>query len=308
MSTAANIIRDRLARALSAGQACHAFFIAGSDDALCQELAAMAALRVCVGGGEDPSLLARCPDYFEFDGAANIKIAGMRALLSELNHRPSGMFGRAILIKNAHLLTSQVQNALLKTIEEPPANTVFFLTGNAEGVLPTIASRCCVMRVGSAGKDEARERLLACGASPEEAHLYSEQGGGSASRALRLYSEETYRALRASALDALALLLSGGLPGAGKQLAADAAGTLSFMLSYLSDLLCVRLGGEAADNPDRAEEIRRLAGGFTIGKIACMIEILSGANAGIVRAGGGSYYAAAALNRLFLDVSEVVNQ
>lgn len=307
MSTAANIIRDRLACAFSAGRACHAFFISGQDDALLSELAGGAARRVLSCGAQDAKL-AQNPDYFELDGSAHTKIEDFRALLSEFIRRPRGFFGRVFFIRSAHMLSAQAQNALLKTLEEPPGNAVFLLTGNVEGVLPTVASRCCVLRAGLAGKDEVCARLVERGASREEARLFAAQSCGSASRGERLFSQESYRALRRDSLDALALLLSGGLPGASKQLAADASGALSFMLSYLSDLLWLKLGREVSDNPDREAELRGFAGSFTIGKIACMIELLSGTSACLARAGGGAYFAAPALNRLFLDVSEVVNQ
>lgn len=252
--------------------------------------------------------LEQCPDYFELNGA-NAKIDEVREIIRELNHRPTGLYGRAIVVWRAHALSKQVQNALLKTIEEPPANTVFFLTGNADGVLPTIASRCLVMRAGLAGEETVRERLLSLGASEADARLYAAMSCGSIARGERLYLQEDYRALRAASLDALVSLLEGGLPAsAAKTLAAQAGEALSFMLSFLSDMLRHKLGEEGQDNPDRAQEAARYAGRFTLGRLACMIEMICLANAGIVRAGSGWYYAVPALNRLFLDISEVVDQ
>lgn len=55
---------------------------------------------------------------------------------------------RAVLLEDAHLLTPQAQNALLKTLEEPPAGTVLILTVNhGQGVLPTIRSRAQAVTV-----------------------------------------------------------------------------------------------------------------------------------------------------------------
>ncbi len=55
---------------------------------------------------------------------------------------------RAVVLENAHLLTLQAQNALLKTLEEPPAGTVLILTVNhGQGVLPTIRSRAQAVTV-----------------------------------------------------------------------------------------------------------------------------------------------------------------
>ena len=55
---------------------------------------------------------------------------------------------RAVVLENAHLLTPQAQNALLKTLEEPPAGTVLILTVNhGQSVLPTIRSRAQTVTV-----------------------------------------------------------------------------------------------------------------------------------------------------------------
>jgi DNA polymerase-3 subunit delta' len=308
LSTTAQLIDQRLASAVRTGQACHAFFISGPDDRLCYDMARKAAMLVCAGENGGSAAPETCPDYFELNGGA-VKIDRVREIIQELNHRPTGLFGRAIVVRNAHALTSQVQNALLKTIEEPPAQTVFFLTGNADGVLPTVASRCCVMRVGLLGKNEVYTRLVTLGATSDEARLFAAQSGGSVTRGERLFSDEAYRNHRTASLDAFVSLLSGGLPvSAAKSLASDAGEALAFMLSFASDMLRAKLDGDSADNSDRAGEARRLAGSFTIGKLTCMIDMLSAANANIVRAGGGWYYAVAAMNRLFLDISEVVNK
>ncbi len=269
-------------------------------------MARRAALLVCAGG--DDAEVGQCPDYFELNGK-EVKIDKVREIIAELNHRPTGLFGRAIVIRNAHALSSQVQNALLKSIEEAPKNTFFILTGNAEGVLPTVASRCSVMRAGLPGEEEVYQKLVSLGAGEEDARLYAAKSCGSIARGVRLFTDEAYRALREAALDALLLLLSGGLPvSAAKSLASDAAEALSFMLAFVSDMLFIKLGRGVSHHPDRREEVRRLAGGFTIGKLTCMIDMLSSANADIVRAGGGWYYAVPAMNRLFLDISEVVNK
>lgn len=58
-------------------------------------------------------------------------------------------YDRAIVIEDAHLLTTEAQNALLKTLEEPPAGTILILTASHEqAVLPTIRSRAQIITVG----------------------------------------------------------------------------------------------------------------------------------------------------------------
>ena len=74
----------------------------------------------------------------------SISIDSVREIAHFLSLRTAGQtdIGRVVVIEHAQLLTSQAQNALLKTIEEPPAGTVILLTAPSElGILPTILSR-----------------------------------------------------------------------------------------------------------------------------------------------------------------------
>ena len=58
------------------------------------------------------------------------------------------MTKRAILVNNAHQMTIEAQNAFLKTLEEPPGNTIVILSAQNEGaLLPTIRSRCTTINI-----------------------------------------------------------------------------------------------------------------------------------------------------------------
>jgi DNA polymerase-3 subunit gamma/tau len=82
-------------------------------------------------------------DVIEFDAASNNGVGDARELIENCQY--SSMTGRfkVYIIDEVHMLTSQAFNALLKTLEEPPANVIFiFATTEAHKVLPTIISRC----------------------------------------------------------------------------------------------------------------------------------------------------------------------
>lgn len=82
----------------------------------------------------------------ESDGA--IPIEGVRTLIHDLSLRPHSSPRKIALIKNAQKMTQEAQNALLKTLEEPPGDTTLVLSVPAEGgVLSTIASRCQKLRL-----------------------------------------------------------------------------------------------------------------------------------------------------------------
>ena len=75
--------------------------------------------------------------------ARNISVDQVRSLGNLLSVTPSMSPWRAIVIDSADDLEASAANALLKMLEEPPANTLFFLVSHAPGrLLPTIRSRC----------------------------------------------------------------------------------------------------------------------------------------------------------------------
>lgn len=81
-----------------------------------------------------------------FDLARNIKVDQIRALQRRLNVRPSLAPRRVIIFDSADMLERGAANALLKSLEEPPADTVFLLLAHNPGrLLPTIRSRCLVL-------------------------------------------------------------------------------------------------------------------------------------------------------------------
>lgn len=96
------------------------------DDPLCIEIAEGRAL-----------------DVLEIDGASNNKVDEVRSLLETVGFAPASSRFRIIYIDEVHMLTTGAFNALLKTLEEPPAHVKFiFATTEPNKILPTIISRC----------------------------------------------------------------------------------------------------------------------------------------------------------------------
>lgn len=85
----------------------------------------------------------RSLDVLEIDGASNRGIDDIRQLNETVCYAPSSRKYKIYIIDEVHMLTKEAFNALLKTLEEPPANVKFFLaTTEPHKVLPTIISRC----------------------------------------------------------------------------------------------------------------------------------------------------------------------
>ncbi len=83
------------------------------------------------------------PDVIEIDAASNRGINEMRELRENVRYRPSRDRYKVFIVDEAHQITNEAFNALLKTIEEPPAWAVFMLCTTESHKIPaTIASRC----------------------------------------------------------------------------------------------------------------------------------------------------------------------
>ena len=94
--------------------------------------------RSCLALASESSL-----DVIEIDAASRNSVEHMRALSEEAYHMPVASKYKIYIIDEVHMLSKAAWNALLKTVEEPPAHVKFiFATTEAHLVLPTIVSRC----------------------------------------------------------------------------------------------------------------------------------------------------------------------
>jgi DNA polymerase-3 subunit gamma/tau len=82
-------------------------------------------------------------DVIEMDAASNRSVDDIRDLRERVGYMPAAGRWKVYIIDEAHMLTREAWNAFLKTLEEPPPNTVFVLaTTEAHKVMPTIVDRC----------------------------------------------------------------------------------------------------------------------------------------------------------------------
>lgn len=260
---------ERLLSAIAERRIPHACFISCPDLAMAAAIAKRGAALHCMGD-TDVSRLPLCRDCIIPEDTRKEPV---RELIAELAKSSFSGGGRAVLFIDAHTISPESQNLLLKTMEEPPQGVLFLLTGNEAGILPTILSRTSIVRCGMPSAGEVAAELMAAGAPQSEAQLYAAEGG-TLERASRLYRDEGYRALRRSAQDAMLDLLGGKLPFDGiKALAGpDAA---HFMLSLMGDILSFKTCGRIRENADRAREISAVCPRFTLGRIKGIIEALA---------------------------------
>lgn len=254
----------------------HACFFCCTDATLAEDAAALCAQRFC--GCET---LADFPDYF--DVPCPITVDALRELLGELAKKAFSGAGRCVRFTKAQQMSEAAQNIFLKTLEEPPKNTLFLLCGNLAAMLPTIRSRCCVVRLGTPSYEDMRAALLARGAAEADAMLYA-RAADSLAQAWLLCSEAEAREARLRAMDAFHALLRGEPPFAlTKAIQGDKANAreramalTGYFLSFSRDLLACK-EGLPLRNTDLRDRICALAPHFTSGGINGMIEKVTAA-------------------------------
>lgn len=199
--------RGAFAAAVSSGQLHHAWLFSGPQGIgkasfareASADLLAIAAgdttgerTRALLAAGSHPDFrtLERLPKDGKSDGelARSITISQVRGVQPLFATTPSLGPRRIVLIDAVDDLERSGSNALLKNLEEPPAGTVFILISHAPGrLLPTIRSRCRLLRFDPLGQDDMLAALSGLAPDSQEAERQAlvRVGMGSPGRALR---------------------------------------------------------------------------------------------------------------------------
>lgn len=112
---------------------------------------------------------------------------------------------KIFIIDHADTMTIAAQNALLKTIEEPASYGIFLLlSANKSHLLPTILSRCVMLRLKPLPDMVIKECLIENGQSPSDADKAFVYAGGNMGRAIQLVTDEDFKAMRARIVDIMA--------------------------------------------------------------------------------------------------------
>lgn len=176
----------------------HAYLLSGprgTGKKSVARLCAMAAL--CRGEGKKPcGVCGPCrrvlsdthPDVHTVQpekGKQTIGVDVLRDVLSEVSVKSFEGTTKALIFPEAERMTPAAQNCLLKTLEEPPQDTVFFLITDQPGaLLATITSRCRVIRFHPLSVEEAEARLVALGERPQAARQKARMAEGCVGQAL----------------------------------------------------------------------------------------------------------------------------
>jgi len=294
-----------LRSALSASRLHHAYLFVGPDG-IGKRTAAIAVAKaihceesiedfcgICVncarisdGNHPDVRLIQPLPDKKE------ISIQQIREIDRELNFRSFSGKRKIAVIDPATLMNLSAQNALLKTLEEPPADSVIVLIApNSGGLLPTVRSRCVRLNFSPLGRHEVAAYLDSQTVTMRnDSESLAAMSMGSIGLALKLKKEELFEKRRdwAKTLSSLKPGDYHSAMAAAEDLGEDRDGTLSFLgwaESWYRDLLVYQATHRSDElvNLDMLPEIERQAATIKLDRLHLSMQKASSAAAGIQR-------------------------
>lgn len=162
---------QELARRADQGALAHAWIVYGDSPASLEELGkTLAAAFLCANESHRPcGECKHCrkvekgihPDLQwveRLEGKSQITVDQIRQLRADAYVRPNEAGRKVYILKDAQLMNDEAQNAFLKVLEEGPAYSVFLLlTPNPRSLLPTVRSRCELLRCAQAGPENDPE-------------------------------------------------------------------------------------------------------------------------------------------------------
>ncbi|WP_434380904.1 DNA polymerase III subunit delta' [Melittangium boletus] len=272
-----------------------------------------------IGKGSHPDVTWLMPDAerverglagrSDFTGtpSRDIRVEQIRGLLERIALHGLESKRKVALVVDAHQMNPQAQNAFLKTLEEPPADTTLVLLASApDKMLPTIRSRCSKVQFNPLPADFVAERLRTeRKLDAETAALAAVMAGGSLGRALALDLDalaarkeviEGFEALTPGNVGAL--LRWAGTFGESRETAEQALGILSL---WTRDVALAKAGGERLANRDLAPLAHQVAARTHEGTLHRRHALMEKARATIVERNGS---ARLQLERMLIELLE----
>ena len=208
------------------------------------------------------------PDFYVVEPEAtktmrNIKIEQIRSLQRQVALKPVQAERRVVIIDGAEFMKTAAANCLLKTLEEPPGETIFILiTANRAGLLMTIRSRCMTVNFERLTEEQIKNELLR--REIDNAEKISIISGGSLGRALNLAESGGYE-MRETALDLIERICRKDFSNEdiftkGAQISEWTREQFADFVTYIQKILrdIFFLGQSELYNPDFEERLRRI--------------------------------------------------
>lgn len=201
-------VKQHFQKAIETHKISHAYILAGEAGMGRKSLAhAFALTLLCEKGQAQPCMECHAcrqvlsdnhPDliHVTHEKPNSIGVDDIREQINDtIMIRPYSSYFKIYIVDEAEKMTVQAQNALLKTIEEPPSYAVIILlTTNPEAFLPTILSRCVQLKLKPLRDSVVQEYLVGSLGIPEnDAKLYAAFARGNLGKAIRLAGSDDFR-------------------------------------------------------------------------------------------------------------------
>ena len=228
-----------------------------------------------IGNGQHPDIVLVKPS------GPLIKIDQIRSLCQTLAMKPYEASMRVVILADAQAMNPAASNALLKVLEEPPANTILILVAtHPSDLLPTVVSRCRHIRFQPIAKKNLEAILVRThGFAPADAAIIAAMAGGSLSRALRMHRTNwinrrnwLFKELDNLSSDAINRILA-----LGEQLSNnkdDLSDSLEVMKSWLRDLAIAKIYPEKIVNQDQTENLKKASQKMSMASLLEKIETI----------------------------------
>jgi len=218
------------------------------------------------------------PDYrlIEAPEDGDVGVNEIREMIENSYSYPQSAPFKFVVIDGADHMTPSAANALLKTLEEPPVTTRFFLLADsAKDVLPTIRSRCGEVYYGPLSDSFVGEILRRHESNPDRAFVYCRIAGGSVGNAIKLWGSGKL-SLRSHLTTMLESYAKGDLPSSfGKvdDVSKDLGPALLILESMLFDMTVIGANRGQVTHRDLEEDLRRIHGFRPLGWTRLLEEI-----------------------------------
>ena len=234
--------------------------------------------------------LENSPDYVLIKPDGNsIKIAQIRNLQSDIVIRPHKDY-KIYIINNAEKMTVEAQNALLKTLEEPPNYAIIILvTNNKESLLETIKSRCDIIKFSPIPIEDLKRYLINTGIEEERAQLLAIFSRGSIENALNLSQSSEFSMMREDIQQYIQIMLDKNIveilniPNNIEKYRGKIIALLDMMINYFRDIILLKenVNKNMLINVDKLVFIQNMSGKISYSQLSKIIDIIEDAKSKI---------------------------
>ncbi len=227
--------------------------------------------------------LENATDYIKIKpSGSSIKISQVRNIQLDIVIKPHKKY-KIYVIDQAEKMTTEAQNALLKTLEEPPQYAIIIIvTNNKEGILPTIKSRCELIKFTEISSKQIKSYLISQDVEENRANMLSVFSRGSMKKAIELSSSNDFYEMRENVHSYIETILNKeiidilDIPSEMDKYKSETIVILDMMINYFRDMMVYKECGSTnmIINTDKSTFIKNMSNKITYSQISKIIDII----------------------------------